>query len=683
MNAVRLLRGAAVFLAVFAFAALAGSSCHVVSTLEGTWRGVLDPPPPWRVGAALLLGLAAAAAERARPRLFAPLLSLGLAALPLLPVATGAALPLLLFQGATLALVFASAACVALVDFLPGPRRAWPWPVPFALALAFFAALSTRWPGPAGAQGDEPHYLTMAESLRSDLDLDLRDEFRQRAYRAFYPGDLAAHTSPASPRRRLYAIHTPGLPVLVLPAYVLGGAEAVRGFLVLLAAAAAALVHALVRDVLRDEALARAAFAAFVCLAPVAIYANQIYPELPAALATAIFLHTARGDATMPALLASGTAAAVLLWLHPKFLILAGTGLALSLIRPGGSASGRAAASLLLATSLAALLSWMNVTYGEPSLTAAYGPGARDDVQPAHWLRGLPGLLIDREFGLLLHAPLWAFAAWGLRPLWRDRPGDVMRALLLSSPTVLIGSAYRMWWGGACPPARFLVPAMPALALLLAPALARRPRLSAGLFGLGIGVILVASSAPRALHNRGDGESALLRVLAPALRLDRALPSFVGARIEWDPLTAGDLDPRGAALRALEDWDGANVKSAAGRLAPESLVIPLLEGPPWRLAMEEIRGTPRVALPAGFYEVGVRGGFEPGATGAAVRVVITREERELARGLLGDAEPELVIGVDLATGARRFEVWATGLRDAATIAAIELRPRRVSPRSRR
>lgn len=684
MNASPLLRSAAVFVAVFAFASLSGSSFHVVPTLEGPWRGLLDPPGPLRIASAVALALLAVALERSRPRVLGPMLSLGVAAAaPLVPVSTGALLPLLLFQGPALGLVLACAAGVALVELLPRPTRPWPWLVPFGAALVFFAALSTRLPGPAGAQGDEPHYLTMAESLRSDRDLDLRDEFRQRAYRSFYPGELSAHTSPASPRRQLYSIHTPGLPALVLPAYFLGGAAAVRGFLVLIAAATAALVHALLRDVLRDEARARAGYAAFVALAPIAFYANQIYPEVPAALATAVFLHTSRRNAHTLSLCAAGALAGALLWFHPKFLPLAVTGLVLTLLRPRAGTPSRVGALLLFAAAFQALLSWMNVIFGRPSLTAAYGAGAQQDVALAHWLRGLPGLLVDREFGLLLHAPLWALAALGVRPLWRDHAGDLVRAVLLAVSSLLVGAAYSMWWGGTCPPGRFLVPAMPSLALLLAYGIDGRPRLAAGLFGLSLGVVLVAAHAPRALHNRADSESALFRVIAPALRLDRALPSFVGTRVEWDPLAAGAIDPRRAALRALREWDGANVASASGRLAPEQLLIALLDAP-WRIAVEETRSTPRVSLPSGQYELRVRGRVAPGLGGRAVRVVVTLDDRDIARVFLGSAEPRSAVAVDVPAGAeRRLEVWATGLQDGGTLEAIELQPRRVVPRGRR
>lgn len=676
------IRAAAVFLAGFAFAAGAGSSYHVVETRDGVWRGVLDPPGSARLAVAAGVGLLAVLLARRQPRLAGPLLVLGLAAAPLVPVASGRALPLLFFQGLGLLFLAFPLAGLALQALLPPPRRALRPALAFGVTALALLGLATRLPGPAGAQGDEPHYLTMAESLRSDGDLDLRDEFRRREYRSFYPGDLGAHTSPASPRGRLYTIHAPGLSALVLPVYALAGEGAVRVFLALLAAAAASLTFALARRVHRDEAAARWALGILALQAPLAFYADLVYPEVPAALATVLFLFTARRDGGRWLLLLAGATAGGLVWLHPKFLPLALCGLVLGVLRRG-PVPWRAGSILAFAGGLVTLLLWMNDTFGVPSLAAAYGRGVSEDVRLEQLPRGLLGLLFDREFGLLWQAPAWALVAAGLAPFWRQRAGDAMRAVLLALSVVGVGAAYSMWWGGSCPPGRFLVPALPALALLAAPGLRRCPRVAAGLLGLGAAVVTVAALEPRALHNRADGESALLRVVSPALRLGQALPSFVGESVAWDPGAALGVDRRGAALFALREWDGGNVKSAEGALHPDSLEIPLLDAGPWRLEKQETRGTRRIALPPGSYAVRVRGEIAPGQGGRLASFVVTLDEQDAARAFFGSGEPAPLIALDLPQGTRRLEVWATGVRAGATVTAIDILPRRVTPRSRR
>ena len=52
--------------------------------------------------------------------------------------------------------------------------------------------------GSSNYGGDEPHYLLTAESIVSDGDVDLTDEYRTRAYADWYP---TSSTSTANRRR--------------------------------------------------------------------------------------------------------------------------------------------------------------------------------------------------------------------------------------------------------------------------------------------------------------------------------------------------------------------------------------------------------------------------------------------------------------------------------------------------
>ena len=82
--------------------------------------------------------------------------------------------------------------------------------------------------------GDEPHYLLAAESIVEDGDVDVRDEYAERAFEEFYPYDLDRHGRPVE--GRLNEPHGVGFPLLIAPAYALGGAKAVELFLAAIAA---------------------------------------------------------------------------------------------------------------------------------------------------------------------------------------------------------------------------------------------------------------------------------------------------------------------------------------------------------------------------------------------------------------------------------------------------------------
>jgi hypothetical protein len=700
--------------------ALAGTGFHLVATPAGPWRGLSDPPGPAR----LLLSAAAAAAfawalRRAPAHVTSPLLWLCLAGAPLLTVATGWLPALLAVQGPMLVLVGAMTLTVVGLRSGLSPR---PWlarsgATLFLAALAFHLLVGLRIPGPAGPQGDEPHYLAMAQSLRSDSDLDLRDEFAGREYAAFFAGELEPHTSPRSPRGRLYSLHAPGLPALILPAYVLGGYGGVRVLLSALVALAGVLVWRHVQEIRRSPGLALAAWAVFALTPPLAFFGVAVYPEVPAALATAVFLLTSRRDSRGGALVAASLAAAALPWLHPKFLPLAALGLGLTLVRRGPRAP-RVVAGLVPLLSLLGLLAWFEATFGRASFAAAYGPGFASDVAARRVPWGLPALFLDRQFGLLAVAPVFVLALPGALRLWTRQTGEALRALLLSAAVLVVGGAFSMWWGGSCPPARFVVPALPALAILLAGGLERWPGVGAALGGFGLGVVAVAAQAPRALHNRGDSESALLRVLAPGVDLDGLLPSFVvgdertvvlaatlaGAlALAWALGRRGALlgglaflavagagrapsliDARQAALRALQAWDGDNMPGPDGPFDPLAVRIDLdLRQAPWVLRPGDVRASRRVDLPPGLFRMEVEGSSsdaEPGSRTA--RLEMAAEGQDLGSLYLRAGLPAARM-LDLPQGARRLMLHATGVQHTSVIRAVRLVPLSVRPRSRR
>ncbi|MGE0455434.1 MAG: hypothetical protein AB7O37_14980 [Vicinamibacteria bacterium] len=720
-------RSAPVAGAVFLAALLGGSGFHLAQGAGAELlRAVSDPPGLARLAFALALGsLAAWVFSHASPGLARPFLALALALLPLVAVAVGRFPLLLLFQGRVLPLLLAIAGGVALARALRGSPAArarcerLSAPALFAAAFVAYAGLGLFLPGVAGPQGDEPHYLAMAQSLASDADLDLTDEFRDREYASFFAGTLEPHTSPASPPGRLLSIHAPGLPLLVLPAYAAGGYAGVKLLLAALAALAAALSQRLIREVTGSAALAFAAWAALALTPPLPYYALSVYPETPAALAAVVLLLAARRDATPSSLLAAAVAAAALPWLHPKFLPLAAVGLGLVLARRGPRVA-RGLAALAFASSVAGLLAWFRASYGSASLSAAYGPGFAADVSLAQALWGVPALFLDRQFGLLFASPVWLLAAAGLVPLLARRAGDALRALLVAASVVVVGGSFSMWWGGACPPARFVVPALPGIVLLLAAGLRSRAAIGAGLGALGLAFLLTAADVPSALHNRNDGESALLRVLAPSLDLDSSLPSFVetgargpalaatalaalalGARFGGPGLLAGALaflavqaglrerpllDPRAAPLELLSRWDAGNLVGAGAAPRPEALAIPLeLPGAPWLFSdAGPARRSRPIDLPPGLYDVGLEGRVvEALPTARVLRLDLLAGELLLERRYLREDQAFAPVPLLLPAGVRRLVFEAAWIQGSARVEGVRLRPRAVLPRSRR
>jgi hypothetical protein len=716
-----LAQDAGVALALAVPVALWDARVHVAPTAAGLWRGMSDPPGAARVLLAAAVGILGAALLRRHPAAVRrPLLGLLLAAAPLVPLYTGLGLPLLAFQGPALVVVGSAALGVSIARAsatAAAPGRVHGGAL-FLAAFLFYALLGTRIPGPAGPQGDEPHYLVMAQSLLSDGDLDLRDEFARREYSGFFAGRLEPHTSPRSPAGRIYPIHAPGLAVLMLPAYALGGYPGARLFMSALAALTGVLVYRLLREVPIPPGAALAAWATLAFTPPLAFYALALYPEVPAALATAAFLLLTRRDPRWGEALLAALVASSLPWIHPRLLPLAALGLALTLARRCPW-TARIAAAAVFAASVSALLLLFRSLYGRASLAAAYGPGFSADVTAARAPWGAGALLLDRQFGLLAVAPVFVLVLAGGAALARWRPGDTMRAALLGGVTFFTGASFSMWWGGACPPARFVVPALPALALALAPALRARRDAAAALAGIGLAIVAIAADAPRALHNRADGESALLRVLAPALDLDPLLPSFVlggpqapllalslaavaalalwrGARglavgaLGYAALAAGLrteplIERRLATLDVLEAWDPARMAGPLGPPALGDLQVPLdLRRAPWTLRALEMQTSRRIDVPPGLYRFELLGSARSAEPGARVaRVDLLAGDLALGSVYLQEGQPAPVLQLLLPAGARRLALVGSGVQGAARIDEARLVPQELVPRGRR
>ena len=701
----RLLASAATALGL----AAGGFEAHLAPQGEALWHGLTGVPSPLHVSAALFAALAVWMLGRLVP--VTAFLWMGAGLLPLIPAVTGIGAVLLIFSNQTMMLVFAILLGWTARDLVADLPRLEPLHV-LLISFAFFLAVGRFIPGPAGPQGDEPHYLLIAESLIRDGDVDLKNQFDERAFSKFTSADLDPHTAPRSPKGRLYAIHTPGLSALIAPGYAAAGFAGARAMVSLGMAATVSLIFLVTRSLFGARAgnfvFLLAAFAS-----PLPIYANSVFPDSVAPFAVAAALACLVTQSPAFSVLASASIA-TLPWLHPRFLPLSAV-LALAISTRGGFSPRRAGLAFgPLAVSVGLLLVHFQSLFGSASLSAAYGPGFASDVSIARVPFGTAALLLDRQFGLLLFAPVLLLGLAGTRALWKRDWMVALVALAISGVQLGTGGAFSMWWGGASAPARFLIGALPALLILCAACFEeskeRRPVLGAA-GGFSLGLLWLACLAPRALHNRADGESGLLRLLAPVLDLDRFFPGFVvpdggfllpglwaiavmaaiarprrghwvaAMPIAFAALTSAKplLDPFPAALRALEGWDdhrrtlgGVDAKSAF------SLDVPL-GGSSWEVVPGVSFYSRRFSLPEGAWVLRVESRSEPTPDALNVaRVSLVRDDEKdapIAAVLVRVDETRAAAAFDLPQAERRLRVKSEGLQSRSTILRIRLTPR--------
>jgi hypothetical protein len=149
----------------------------------------------------------------------------------------------------------------------------------YALTLGTHAGPGSRLSAPAA------HVLLTTRSLAEDGDLDLRDQYAQRAWRPFYRGVLRPTARPDAAGRILEPQGV-GFPLLLAPAWRLGGVTAVRLLLAALAAIAFACAASLARRLVPDPWASAAALAVGLS-PPVVAAATAVRPEIPMAAALA------------------------------------------------------------------------------------------------------------------------------------------------------------------------------------------------------------------------------------------------------------------------------------------------------------------------------------------------------------------------------------------------------------
>lgn len=407
------------------------------------------------------------------------------------------------------------------------PPAAWVF-VPVTAAL--YAGVALRVQTQVGAEGDEPHYLMVAESLLRDGDVALEQDYAAGRYRAFYRAQptLEPHYLVRGRQGEIFSQHALGLSLLVLPAYAAFGYTGASLFMALLLALLALEIRALLRQYLDDRALADGLAWVVALSPPLVHFAGLVFTEVPAALGVALALRRLRRPAELTPLaaLALGAALGSLPWLNVRYL-------PFPLLLIAYAAWARPPRRTLLLLSLPLLASAVALglyhfaLYGffDPRLVYGRRPGFAWGRLPSN----LEALLFDQEFGLLPYAPVFALAVPGFFVLAR-RAG--LRAVLgVLAPVVVVlctAATWRMWWGGFTPPARFLVPVVPLLAVAAGLGLRRTVGARAALLvGWSVFMGLAGAWQPRLVHRDRDGTAPLLREFSGANEWTRLLPAYV------------------------------------------------------------------------------------------------------------------------------------------------------------
>src|SRR3954449_9344952 len=338
------------------------------------------------------------------------------------------------------------------------------WAVLFA---AYAVTLGVDAAGTRHYAGDEPHHLLIAESIVSDGDIDLTDEFATRAYRAFHRGPLRPQGEVVL--GRTVEPQGVGFGALIAPAYALGGPRAVEVFLAAIAALGFVLAALLARPIVPEPWASGGALLAG--LSPVAIaHATAVYPEAvagtalggPAPAALRVRERPASGSA-----FAGAALLAALPWLGPKYLVPAAP-VAFVLVRwtaRWGRRTTALAAAEVMVASIVVYATLNDRLYGGLTPYAAMASGRSPtgaESLGAHLERvpRLAALWIDRDAGLLRWAPVLALTGYAAWLLWRSRRARLARLVPERQGAEAAAGLALSIWGAVLLVAAFAAPSI-------------------------------------------------------------------------------------------------------------------------------------------------------------------------------------------------------------------------------
>lgn len=350
-----------------------------------------------------------------------------------------------------------------------------------ALVVAAWAmiAISARATYGARTTADEPQYLLSALSLAEDRDLWIDDELAARRYLPFHEATLPVQTESRSDGRTV-SPHDPLLPLFLALPMGLGGWVAAKATLALLAGVLAGLlVWVAHRRFAVPLGVAALTVLAFGLAPPLAAYATQVYPELPAALAVTVAMAsgTWRGRESRGAVIAFTAAVVALPWLGVKYAPVAAALAVVGLVHLWRCSQRRAAVGMAAALAVAGVVYLVThrLLYGGWTVYAAgdHFVGGELTVvgtEPNYLGRSrrLVGLLLDRGFGLAAWMPGYLLVVPALAALARRRPPGwalvvVPLAAGWATATWVALTMHGWWW-----PGRQTVVVVPCLVLVVA-----------------------------------------------------------------------------------------------------------------------------------------------------------------------------------------------------------------------
>ncbi len=394
-----------------------------------------------------------------------------------------------------------------------------------AASLFFILYISLSfWMNRANAPtGDEPIYLLVAHSIVNDADLDLRNNYENKDYSRFFPGELKPQE--IEHNGRLVSYHPVLISLIIAPFYGMMGRQGVSIIIAVICALIAAIIMLMADEIIKNRGKAFLVSVFSALSLPLIMFSNQICADtISALLITGAFymIFREKGGGVLPAITTG-----LILWAHPRNIPVYGILIVMGILFNRKDIK-KLSFFILINLTLAAALFWFNyIIYGSliPRQT-------QDDI-PVHQvfgfnMAGILGLLFDKEFGLFIYTPLFILLPSAYILLYKKDRKLALWSLAMLLPYYALISSWADWRGGGGSSPRFLLQVLPFIVLPLAVFTEAKSRIVKILFWGGIFVSAVLTCVPWFRWSKGLGENWILKFMSSVIKFDlnSLLPSF-------------------------------------------------------------------------------------------------------------------------------------------------------------
>lgn len=353
----------------------------------------------------------------------------------------------------------------------------------FVAVWLFYIALVLGIFGPTHSPitGDEPHYVLATHSLVYDGDLDLRNNYENRDYAAFYGADLGYGHTALNKNGELFPAHEIGLSIISTIPYALLGVMGIKLLMTFIVALLILNIFLLLYQIFANFKIAGITSLIIAFTSPILFYSYSIYPETIVALCLVVALRIMydfiqSGSSENKKMLLTGLLLGFLPWFGIKYVAIS-----LPLVLLFGYLLLKDKYDLFsfitpIGISYTAYLLYLYSLFGTISSTTRYTglgvPALRSSIgaTPLN-LSQLLAYFFGEQRGLLVYSPVYILFFIGvLAVILNVRRKPDLKFMVIALASFL--SYYAVYassgsLGGWCPPSRPMVAVIPIISVFV------------------------------------------------------------------------------------------------------------------------------------------------------------------------------------------------------------------------